>query len=233
MTCDEAKLLLGAYFDDELRDPLQAAQVAEHIETCASCAADIRALEAGRAALKLAPRYAAPRELLPRRRPRFAVLEFVTGIAAALVIFATYFVFADSVRRGDRLAMLEASHARALVSGRLVEFDRVDGHQIRPWLADKLGISPPAPRLLAYPLQGARVDRLGTSPAAVLVYGIGRHEAEVYVIEAESGFGGITRAETKGFQVRGWRRSGLQFLAISDASPDAVDQFTAAYREAP
>jgi Putative zinc-finger len=89
------ELELLAYLEGELDDPRRG-QVASHLETCERCAQELRAAEAGRAALRSAPMLELPRERLEAvltRLPSQAatspgLLRRVLPLAAALAAVA-------------------------------------------------------------------------------------------------------------------------------------------------
>ncbi len=64
MNCSRVKSLLEEYFEESLAEP-QATAVAEHLPTCADCAAELRQIERVAAALEAVPA-AVPREELLR-----------------------------------------------------------------------------------------------------------------------------------------------------------------------
>lgn len=89
------ELELLAYLEGELDDPRRG-QVASHLETCDHCAQELRAVEAGRAALRSAPMLELPQErleaLLTRLPSRAAtppgLIRRVLPVAAALAAVA-------------------------------------------------------------------------------------------------------------------------------------------------
>lgn len=92
MTHEEIKGSLSAYHDGEL-GPAEAAEVAQHLRSCAGCAADLAELETLSSGLKETLAAPAPAGLkaralaaaAPKGRPR-AVAVLLAGAAAALVI---------------------------------------------------------------------------------------------------------------------------------------------------
>ena len=97
------ELDLLAYVDEEL-DAARAREIAEHVGACATCAGQVRALAAGRDALRGAPALELPahrrgrvlaelpaREPAPRRAPRrlLALVAALLAVAALAAVVAT------------------------------------------------------------------------------------------------------------------------------------------------
>jgi hypothetical protein len=113
MHLEELELL--SYLEGNL-DDTRRGQVASHLETCERCAQELRAVEAGRAALRSAPMLELPRErleaMLTRLRSRAAtppgVIRRALPVAAALAAVAALaggaFVLGTSGEGGDDAA---------------------------------------------------------------------------------------------------------------------------------
>jgi anti-sigma factor RsiW len=109
------ELELLSYLEGNL-DDTRRGQVASHLETCERCAQELRAVEAGRAALRSAPMLELPRErleaMLTRLRSRAAtppgVIRRALPVAAALAAVAALaggaFVLGTSGEGGDDAA---------------------------------------------------------------------------------------------------------------------------------
>lgn len=100
------ELELLAYLEGELDDPRRG-QVASHLETCDRCAQEVRAVEAGRAALRSAPMLELPSErletmltrlpsrattppgLIRRALPVAAALAAVAAVAGGAFVLGT------------------------------------------------------------------------------------------------------------------------------------------------
>jgi len=120
------ELELLAYLEGEL-DDLRRGQVASHLETCDLCAQELRAVEAGRAALRSAPMLELPQErleaLLTRLPSRAATppslirraLPVAAALAAVAALAGGAFVLGTSGGGDDEgaggLAQDEASNA--------------------------------------------------------------------------------------------------------------------------
>jgi anti-sigma factor RsiW len=109
------ELELLAYLEGELDDPRRG-QVASHLETCDRCAQEVRAVEAGRAALRSTPMLELPQErleaLLTRLPSRAAAppslirraLPVAAALAAVAALAGGAFVLGTSGEGGDDAA---------------------------------------------------------------------------------------------------------------------------------
>ena len=118
----------------------------------------------------------------------------------------------------------EAEHLTDVVS--------TDRHTVRPWFAGKLDFSPPVANLaeVGFPLVGGRLDRIDGRTAAALVFRRRLHVVNLFILPAGESTDGIGRATRVGYNVLVWTGSGLDFVAVSDLSPDELDRFAEAFR---
>jgi anti-sigma factor RsiW len=192
MTHDEVRSLLDAYIDDEL-DLAAGLAVEAHLRGCAECTAwlaERRSLIGDLHAAAL--RYPLPPELnarisaqqrSERRRVRFQP-QWLGAIAAGLIVGIGGFLLGQSWPRApDLRAELLSASVRAVLSAHPVDVVSSDHHTVKPWLSSLLPFSPPVPELTEQgdALLGARVDYLGATRVAALVYQHGHHQINVYV----------------------------------------------------
>lgn len=234
MPCTETERT-SAFLDGEL-DEADAAGAERHIETCADCRAFVAAAAAASEALRSpAAKLAAPpllrarirraldREARPGRRPAFLWGALsgvgVSGLAAALTVA----VMAPPAPEAFSVALADA-HVRALQSGRTIAVVSTSHHTVKPWFAGKAPLSPPVGDFAAqgFPLMGGRVDTIKGRKAAVVVYGHGAHEIDLYVWR-----GGAlpAAADRAGYHEVFWTKGDLNMAAVSDVGSDELARF--------
>ena len=240
MTCHEVTAVIDAYLDGELSAD-QAANVARHLDTCASCRHQIEDREALSALLRRMPYYDAPpqlktaigrtgRSLSTRRR----VQTWMAAAATLLIVAGTV----EGLRRvrssQETSAMADAvigRHVEALASSSLIHVASSDQHTVKPWFQGNVDFSPPVPDLspAGFELVGGRIDRIGGRTAAVLVYKRRLHMIQVFVWPA-GGHVRVSDARTiRGFHERHWTSGDLSVWAVSDVNDDDLRMFAEAY----
>ena len=216
-----------------------AAELREHLATCAACRDHAEAERVLSEVLDARlPQHAAPLALkrrlaaswptaagaarAPRRSSRsaWAAAGALAAAAAALVISGTtaFFVEQRSALRhlesetvNDHLRMLGGTPL-AQVAGGL--------HEVKPWFGGKLDFAP-AVRFAGnddFPLQGGAVEPFLDRRAAVFVYKRRLHMASLFVVDAE-GLAFPTSLRTgivRGFSVALWTAGGQGYALVSD-----------------
>jgi anti-sigma factor RsiW len=247
MTCDEAKLLLGAYSDHEL-GPVEDAAVRAHIEKCESCREELTALTALRSAVTEQPRFTASESLHERIRralpleeespPRkspiwlswFAVAPFALGALCASLV---WFMIVGRPNGADQLAEeVVSSHIRSLMPGHLLDVISSDRHVVKPWFAGKVGLAPFAWDLGSegFSLAGGRLDYLDGKRTAVIVYRHKEHVINLFVWP-QSDLGGLHSETVLGYHMWVWRHGGLEFAAVSDMDLPELQRFAQLYTQ--
>ncbi len=248
--CAEYTLLIQADLDGEL-DAAASATLAAHVEDCRVCAALRDRLAADSRALRgELSRYAAPESLraaitamgspasaaVPappsgfRRRSLFAGAGFVAGAAIAASVMLLVLPVLRPAAPGD-VALLLASHLRALEPGHLMDVISADQHTVKPWFDGRIAFSPPVEDFAkeGFPLLGGRLDYLGTRQVAVLVYGHAKHVIDVYVWP-ESGEAAPSTVLDHGYRIASWTGGGFRFQAVTDADAATLDAFVSLWR---
>jgi anti-sigma factor RsiW len=192
MTHDEVRSLLDAYIDDELELATGVA-VEAHLRGCAECTAwlaERRALVAQLHAAAL--RYPLPGDLgarigaqLRAQDRRFKIQpQWFGAIAAGLIVAIGGFLLGQSwPRPPDLRSELVSASVRAMLGPHPIDVMSSDHHTVKPWLSGQLPFSPPVPELAAQgdTLLGGRVDYLGSTRVAALLYQHGHHQINVYI----------------------------------------------------
>ena len=242
MGCNRSATILHGYFDNEL-DALGAAEFERHLEQCAHCIDALEALELMRSSLNAARLYKkAPAELrqnimakirLPRPVtifPRRAVWQWLAVAAALVLVTYTGLRMASLHRSQDYETVLAAeiidAHLRSLQPGHLIDVVSTDQHTVKPWFDGRLDFSPPVRDFAdqGFPLQGGRIDVVHGRSVAALVYGRRRHVVNVFIWPTEEKDRPARSGSLQGYQWTTWRAGGMEFCAVSDAAPSALEQ---------
>jgi anti-sigma factor RsiW len=155
-------------------------------------------------------------------------------ISALLASSATYLATAPS-SQDEVASLITADHRRSLLAASPVDVASSDRHTVKPWLASRLGVSPPAPDLAAqgFALIGGRVEVLGERAVPALAY---RHREHLITLIAIPETDGQTRAPeflaSGGFGLVRWSGNGFAYWAISDTERAQLEAFVDAFRAA-
>lgn len=251
MNCDESRIYLAAYLDDEL-DVADCLRVQQHLAQCDGC----RRLQAEQAALRSAVRdpglYAEPSADLARRvqsavrraaagesrEQRKSWLERLGGFrwvaaTAAIALIAVVIALlalnrATSPRENLIAGAVVTGHIRSLQPGHLVDVESSDHHTVKPWFQGKLDFSPPVPELAAmgWPLVGGRLDYVDGHPVAALVYSHRLHQVNVFLWPNHGPVDETVRAEeVQGYQVLHWSGAQMNYWVVSDVNRPELLEF--------
>jgi anti-sigma factor RsiW len=240
MNCQEARVLLMAYHDDEL-PPADTLRVEEHLKTCAECQAADAEAKALSQLLRDPDLYGQPSEAL-KNRVKFAVRRQArpypqpalvwSAVAATLVAALGMAVFLHRATPDLIAAEVIDSHVRSLQPGHLIDVPSSDRHTVKPWFQGKLDFSPPVPDLSAqgWMLIGGRLDYLDRRPVAALVYQRGKHEINVYLWPAAAGKGhAVEESASRGYQILHGTNSTLNYWIVSDLNLAELREFAKAW----
>jgi anti-sigma factor RsiW len=249
MNCHEAAPLLATFSDGEL-DPIQSAVVERHLLGCIDCAAQRdQHLALGARIKRDVPYFPAPPSLrsrvealaagaraqsrvkAPRQRWQWLSAGALGGCMAtvlAWVVGSTVLEWRDG---SDLATEAVANHVRATLSNHLTDVATSDRHTVKPWLSARLDYSPPVQDLSGegFPLTGGRLDYLGRHQVATLVYRYREHVIDVFVRPGPER--DVARASpapvdtVRGFNVVRTYGSGMDWVAVSDVSPDVLSAF--------
>ncbi|MGA0595697.1 anti-sigma factor family protein [Enterovirga sp. CN4-39] len=254
MRCEDALGRLDAFVDGELPEAARS-ELALHVESCAECSQEVRALRrlhdrvagaripapAGlRTAIQAGLAAEEARQAARRRNDWFswhgARLRSVLGqagtLAAACLLTAIITWSAAQRDFGAEQAVGDAlnAHLRGVAQDSPVQVATSDTHQVKPWFAGRLEFSPPVKDLAeeGFPLVGGRVDVIGQERAAALVYRRRLHTITLLVRprpNAPPSAPVLTRQ--KGFNILGWSKGGMAYWAVSDVSEADLFQLQA------
>ena len=255
MSLREEALQLNAFVDGELglaaqlemearlrNDPAlrrqadEALQLRELVRESADYHAAPQALRLHVATLR-APR-PAPTDRTARVSSLAAVARRWLGwraLAASLSLAAVLAVAIDlawlQASRNEQLAdAVVASHVRSTLGQHLVDVASSDRHTVKPFLASKLGFSPPVDelRLPGSVFIGGRIDYLDDRPVAALVYRQGEHVVNSFVWPTRSADSQPGFSSERGYRLAHWSSNGMTHWLISDVNGDEFRALVAA-----
>jgi anti-sigma factor RsiW len=169
--------------------------------------------------------------------PDWGTLAASIVVTACLASGLTY--VAVSPREDTMIAeAIVGGHRRALLAASAIDIASSDRHTVRPWLAAKLGLSPPAPDLagLGFPLVGGRVEIVEGRPVPALVYCHKEHLISVVALPQPVG---LTESLAPSASVSGsynvvrWKEPGFTYWAVSDVDAKELAAFASAMRAPP
>ncbi len=253
MECTDVRPHLIDYQRGQL-PPEREDGVRAHIAECPSCS---RADAAERTLTELLerrlPQHPAPVHLkrslraswplpAPARRSwwnRWGRTLLPAGAAALVILLAVplYFqgVAARRAAAGEMVREAVNDHLRLLQSGRPLEVESGNFHQVKPWFSGRLDFAPivPFPGDEEFPLRGGALAYFLDRRSAVFIYNRRLHDISVFVFRAEGlpwpdrdmeTLGKVRAYETTawGFRVILWRSGELGYAVVSDADPAEV-----------
>jgi anti-sigma factor RsiW len=250
MKCNDAAVLIAAYADGET-DRARSRSIKTHLVSCPDCASKYEELLALRGRIRReVPRYAAPAGLradvlasldaardATRTRPpvrmdrwRWLTAGALAGCAATVLTFFIGTAVIDWRINEDVAVEAVTSHVRATLGNQLIQVASSNQHTVKPWLSARLDYSPPVPDMqqAGFALVGGRVDYLDQRPCATLVYRIRDHTIDVFVRPNATRMPPSGLRTIRGINVAHARGSGMDWLGVSDVSPDVLASFVQA-----
>jgi anti-sigma factor RsiW len=121
---------------------------------------------------------------------------------------------------------VETAHVRSLmVDSHLNDVASTDQHTVKPWFEGKLDFAPTVadPAESGFALMGGRLDYVNGRAVAALTYRHRLHVVNVFEWPAASGGDAAPALLTRhGYAMVHWRRSGIEYWAISDTAGEDV-----------
>jgi anti-sigma factor RsiW len=246
MKCNDATMLISAYADGET-DRRQSRAIEGHLAACPDCAAKHEQVAELRARVRNeVPRYSAPPALrasvlasidaAKRSEPvRIRISDrwrWLTGgaLAGCAATVLAWFVGTTMIayQENHDIAMeAVTSHVRATLGNHLIQVASSNQHTVKPWLSARLDYSPPVPDMQeqGFTLLGGRIDYLDQRAMATLVYRIRDHTIDVFVCPRAARMPPLPMRTIRGINVAYASGTHMDWLAVSDVSPDVLATF--------
>jgi anti-sigma factor RsiW len=258
MNCNDSRIYLPAYLDDEL-DVAESLRVQKHLAECRNCRQAQDEQLALRSAVRdpdlyaqpsadlskrieAAVRRAAKEEARSQRSTWFESLRLGTfrwvpaGAALVIVTMIGAFLVTNSARSSHQeliASAVLAGHIRSLQPGHLIDVPSSDRHTVKPWFQGKLDFSPPVPDLseLGWTLIGGRLDYVDAQPVAVIVYQRRMHNINVFLWPNHgSADDAIKKQDAQGYQILHWNGAEMTYWVVSDLNDAELLDFARALR---
>lgn len=236
---DHEELLLQAYCDGEL-DPASAADIERRLAASASLRAQRDHIMALRGALRALPQDALPPGLLAGVEARLTAAQpkpargwswralAASAVAGAVLTGTMTTSFNQYATRDDVARQLVAGHIRALLAPQPFDVASSDRHTVKPWFTTRIPESPLVVDLSTqgFVLAGGRVDVLGRTPVATIVY---RHAAHVVSLTALPAGRVVPGDTVAGYNVLSWSDPTFTYVAVSDLPHEDLLTFKQAF----
>jgi anti-sigma factor RsiW len=124
-----------------------------------------------------------------------------------------------------------AGHIRGLLAPQPFDVASSDRHTVKPWFTARLPESPQVPDLATqgFSLLGGRVDVIGNSPVATIVYKHAAHTVSLTTLRAGQKVPDQTIA---GYNVRSWSDANFTYVAVCDLPSADLAVFESAFSAA-
>jgi len=243
MSCDLEYSVVHSYFDGEL-DVIRVAEFKHHLADCSDCMNELAALSSVCSSLKYARLYeTAPASLRRKIRAdlhsimpatRRSLLLPWRGLAAAaglfLVVLILWRVIPGVRKEEDYQAEFAAgivdAHLRSLLPGQITNVNSNDPQTVGTWFEGKVKFVFPVRNFSdnGFALQGGRVDIVQGRTVAALVYRSRDQLFNVFVWRTRELNGSPRTGSRQGYQWIYWRKSTLEFCAVSAAASSDLER---------
>lgn len=243
MKCDQSRLDVDSYVDGEL-SAWRRFELRRHLALCPACAARVAEARSLRERIRSeVPRFTAPERLrarvmalaggsgaraatrsAPDPRWRWVGAGALAGCLLTVVSWVAGTAALDRATNADLVSAAVAAHVRATLDHQMTQVASSDQHTVKPWLSSRLDYSPQVRDLAdeGFPLVGARIESLDGHPVATLVYRYREHTVDVFVRPDWLRSRMVEPRTVRGFHVLRAQGQGMDWLAVSDASAEAI-----------
>jgi len=248
---DNDELRLTAYCDGEL-DPVAAGEFERRMATDELLKARYTRLMSLRQAVRALPLADVPSDLQARvqarlkaeterpdldrpnnvtvlRRRSWSFQALAASAVFGAVISGSVLKTIDRSGQEDTTASeVVAGHIRSLLAPQPFDVASSDRHTVKPWFTARLPESPQVPDLATqgFSLLGGRVDVIGNSPVATIVYKHAAHTVSLTTLRAGQNVPDQTIA---GYNVRSWSDPNFTYVAVSDLPGGDLEAFERAF----
>jgi anti-sigma factor RsiW len=244
---DNVEMQLTAYCDGEL-DPVAAAEFERRLAADESLRARYSRLMSLREAVRSLPPAEVPSDLKARvqarldaerpnnvtvlRRRNWSFQALAASAVFGAVISGSVMKTIERAGQSDAIASeVVAGHIRGLLAPQPFDIASSDRHTVKPWFTSRLPESPQVPDLAArgFALLGGRVDVIGDSPVATIVYKHAAHTVSLTTLRAGKT---VPEQTIAGYNVRSWSDANFTYVAVCDLPSVDLAAFESAFSAA-
>jgi anti-sigma factor RsiW len=244
---DNVEMQLTAYCDGEL-DAVAAAEFERRLAADESLRARYSRLMSLREAVRSLPLAEVPSDLKARvqarldaerpnnvtvlRRRSWSFQALAASAVFGAVISGSVMKTIERAGQSDAIASeVVAGHIRGLLAPQPFDIASSDRHTVKPWFTSRLPESPQVPDLAArgFALLGGRVDVIGDSPVATIVYKHAAHTVSLTTLRAGKT---VPEQTIAGYNVRSWSDANFTYVAVCDLPSVDLAAFESAFSAA-
>jgi anti-sigma factor RsiW len=173
-----------------------------------------------------------PNNVTVLRRRSWSFQALAASAVFGAVISGSVLKTIDRFGQEDTTASeVVAGHIRSLLAPQPFDVASSDRHTVKPWFTARLPESPQVPDLATqgFSLLGGRVDVIGNSPVATIVYKHAAHTVSLTTLRAGQKVPDQTIA---GYNVRSWSDANFTYVAVCDLPSADLAVFESAFSAA-
>jgi anti-sigma factor RsiW len=173
-----------------------------------------------------------PNNVTVLRRRSWSFQALAASAVFGAVISGSVLKTIDRFGQEDTTASeVVAGHIRSLLAPQPFDVASSDRHTVKPWFTARLPESPQVPDLATqgFSLLGGRVDVIGNSPVATIVYKHAAHTVSLTTLRAGQKMPDQTIA---GYNVRSWSDANFTYVAVCDLPSADLAVFESAFSAA-
>lgn len=173
-----------------------------------------------------------PNNVTVLRRRSWSFQALAASAVFGAVISGSVLKTIDRVGQDDTIASeVVAGHIRGLLAPQPFDVASSDRHTVKPWFTSRLPESPQVPDLSArgFALLGGRVDVIGNSPVATIVYKHAAHTVSLTTLRAGRT---VPEQTIAGYNVRSWSDGNFTYVAVCDLPSVDLAVFESAFSAA-
>lgn len=244
MDCNQSKILIDAYIDNEL-DITNSLELERHIAKCQDCSSVYRNYLALRTVLNDESLYFSPppdlrtkiaasikssqHKQLDLRGLIFGWKGAAAVFALATVVLIMFILLKSSPSSEEQISeQIIDNHMRSLLPDHLTDVQNSDQHTVKPWFNGKLDFSPPVEDLSSggFTLAGGRLDYINGQPVAAIVYQRKAHIINLFFWFADNKENVNKKISvTRGYNLIHWTKGNKNYWAVSDLNLTELDDF--------